>query len=43
LYVTVDVERKFVPLMLKVCAAAPAVTNAGDKLVMEGTGFEAGG
>ena len=40
---TVEVERKFVPLMVSVCAAAPATADDGERLVMLGTGFEAGG
>jgi hypothetical protein len=38
LYVTVEVERKFVPLIVSVCAAAPTVAELGDRLVMVGTG-----
>jgi hypothetical protein len=36
-YVTVEVEAKFVPLMVRVWAAAPAVDEAGDRLVIAGT------
>jgi hypothetical protein len=41
--VTAEVERKFVPLMVSVCAAAPATADDTERLVMLGTGFEAGG
>jgi len=37
LYVTVDVETKFVPLMVSVCAAAPAFAEDGDRVVIAGT------
>src|SRR5208282_5735555 len=37
LYVTVEVETKFVPLMLSVCAAAPALAEEGDRLAIVGT------
>jgi hypothetical protein len=37
----VELERKFVPLMVSICAAAPAVAVAGERLVMLGTGFVA--
>jgi hypothetical protein len=35
----VEVERKFVPLMVRVCAAAPAVAELGERLVMVGAGL----
>jgi hypothetical protein len=35
----VELERKFVPLMVSVCAPAPAVAVAGDRLVMVGAGL----
>ncbi|MGA2075850.1 MAG: hypothetical protein ABSH52_20355 [Terriglobia bacterium] len=38
-----ELERKFVPLMVNVCAAAPAVTEEGERLVILGTGFNVGG
>jgi len=38
LYVTVEVDRKFVPLMVSVCAAAPALADAGERLVTLGMG-----
>jgi hypothetical protein len=37
--VTIEVERKLVPLMVSVCAAAPAVAEEGERLVMAGTGL----
>jgi hypothetical protein len=43
LYVTVELERKFAPLMVNVCAAAPAVTDEGERLLILGTGFDVGG
>jgi hypothetical protein len=43
LYVTVELERKFVPLMVSVSAAAPAVAEDGERLVMLGTGLDGGG
>ncbi|MGA8234329.1 MAG: hypothetical protein WB795_22825 [Candidatus Acidiferrales bacterium] len=39
LYVTVELETKLVPLMVKVCAAEPAVAADGDKPVTAGTGL----
>ena len=39
LYVTVEAETKFVPLMVRVCPAAPAVAEVGDKVPMAGTGL----
>jgi hypothetical protein len=39
LKVTVELERKFVPLMVRVCAVAPAVAEVGDRVVMAGTGL----
>ena len=39
MYVAVEPERKFVPLIVNVCVAAPAVTEAGERLVMLGMGF----
>jgi hypothetical protein len=39
LYVTVELERKLVPLMVKVWAVAPAVAPVGDRLVTVGTGL----
>src|SRR5208282_3410846 len=39
LYVTVDVETKLVPLMLSVCAAAPAFVELGERLVIVGAGL----
>ena len=39
LYVTIEVERRFVPLIVKVCATAPAVADEGDRLVIAGTGL----
>jgi hypothetical protein len=36
LKVTVEVLRKFVPLMARVCSAAPAVAEVGDKLLIVG-------
>jgi hypothetical protein len=41
--VTVELERKFVPLMVRVCAAAPTVVEEGERLVILGTGFDGGG
>jgi len=35
----VDAATKFVPLIVKVCAAAPAVAELGDRLLIFGTGF----
>ena len=32
-----EVETKLVPLMVKVCAAAPAVAEAGESVVIVGT------
>ena len=40
---TVELDMKLVPLMVKACAAAPALPEAGDRLVMLGTGFDGGG
>ena len=37
LYVSVEVEAKFVPLIVRVWAAAPALAEEGDKLVIVGT------
>jgi hypothetical protein len=37
--VTVEVETKFDPLMIRVCAAAPAVAEAGETLMMAGAGL----
>ena len=34
---------KSVPVMVNVCAAAPAVTEDGERPVMFGTGLDAGG
>src|SRR5579862_8515689 len=39
LYVTVEVLRKPVPLIVRVCAAAPAVAEVGEIVVIAGTGF----
>lgn len=39
LYVTDDVARKFVPVIVSVCAAAPAVAEVGEKLVKVGCRF----
>ena len=39
LYVTVELERKFVPLIVKVCAAAPGAAEVGERLVMVGAGL----
>ena len=39
LYVAVEVVRKFVPLIVNVCAAAPAVAEEGESDVMAGTGL----
>jgi hypothetical protein len=36
---TVDPETKFVPVRVKVCAAAPATAEAGDRLVSVGAGL----
>jgi hypothetical protein len=41
LYVTVEVARKFVPLIVRVCAGAPAVAEVGDRLVIVGRGLVA--
>ena len=35
--VTVELERKFVPLMVKVCADAPAATDTGERELIAGT------
>jgi len=43
LKVTVELVRKFDPLMVRVCAAAPAVAEAGETEAMLGTGFDVGG
>jgi O-methyltransferase involved in polyketide biosynthesis len=43
LYVTVELDMKFVPLMVRVCTAAPAVTEEGERVVILGTGFDGGG
>jgi hypothetical protein len=37
----VELERKFVPLMVSVCGPDPGVAVAGERLVMLGTGFVA--
>ena len=37
--VTVELEEKFVPLMVNVCAAAPAAAEVGEILVMLGMGL----
>jgi hypothetical protein len=37
--VTVEVDRKFVPKMVRGWAAAPAVAEDGDRLEIEGTGL----
>jgi hypothetical protein len=34
---------KFMPLMVNVCAAAPTVTEEGERLVILGTGLDVGG
>jgi hypothetical protein len=39
LKVTVELDRKFAPLIVSVCAAAPAVAEAGESVVMTGTGL----
>ena len=39
LKVTVELERKLVPLIVSVWAAAPAVTEEGERLVIVGTGL----
>jgi len=39
LKLTVDVERNFVPVMVTGVAAAPAVAEAGERLVSVGTGL----
>ena len=39
MYVTVDVDRKFVPVSVNVCAPVPATAEAGDKLLRLGAGF----
>ena len=39
LKVTVELEEKFVPLMVNVCAAAPAAEEAGEILAMLGMGL----
>jgi len=39
LYVTVELETKLLPLIVKVCAAAPAATELGDSDNMTGTGL----
>jgi hypothetical protein len=39
LKVTVDVDKKPVPLMVSVCGVAPAVRVAGDRDVTVGTGL----
>ena len=36
---TVEVETKPVPVIVSVCAAAPAVADDGDKPVIAGTGL----
>jgi hypothetical protein len=36
LYVTVEEAKKFAPLIVSVCAAAPAVTEVGERVVMAG-------
>ena len=41
LKVTVELERKFEPLMVRAWAAAPAVTEDGDRLTMDGTALPA--
>jgi hypothetical protein len=43
LKVTVELDMKFVPVMVNVCAAAPAVTEDGERLVMLGRGLDVGG
>ena len=35
---TVELAIKFVPLMVKVCADAPALADEGESVVMVGTG-----
>jgi len=37
--VTAEVETKPVPVIVRVCAAAPALTDDGERLVMAGAGF----
>jgi hypothetical protein len=39
LYVTVELLRKFVPLIVSVWAAAPAVAEEGERLVIAGAGL----
>ena len=36
---TVDIETKFVPLIVNVCAAAPAAAADGERLEIAGTGL----
>ncbi len=36
---TVEVERKPFPSIVRVCDASPTVANEGDRLVIEGTGL----
>ena len=36
---TVEVDRKFVPLMVRVWAAAPTVAEVGERMVMVGAGL----
>jgi len=43
LYVTVELLRKFVPLMVRVWAAAPAVAEEGESAVILGMGLGEGG
>lgn len=43
LYVTVEVDSKLVPLMVSICAAAPALAEEGERVVMLGTGLGGGG
>ena len=38
-----ELERKFAPLTAKVCAAAPATAEEGERLLMLGAAFEVGG
>ena len=39
LYVTVEVDTKFVPLIVSVCADEPALVEEGDRLVIVGVGL----
>jgi len=41
--VTVELDMKLVPLIVNVCAAVPAVTEDGERLVMLGMGLDVGG